>query len=135
MDYYILIEWPTTIFSVEYHSNYQYVDFDGWTHSFYFLIFSDESGHWPLRQRCVHIHIYIYIMRMLLNSAAQSQSIFALSSSLKIYPMFIKVCFLAQTKAENDEWVRKRERKSKLSIAHHISFVWYWTTFRNGISL
>jgi hypothetical protein len=30
--------------SVEYHPNYQYVDFDGSTYSF-FLIFSDESGH------------------------------------------------------------------------------------------
>jgi hypothetical protein len=53
------------------------------------------------------VYIYIYT---LLNSAASSQSIFALSS-LKKYPMFIKVCFLAQT---------KKERKSKLSIASHI---------------
>ena len=82
----------------------------------FFLIFSDESGHWPLRQRCVHIH-------MLLNSAAHRINLYLHYHHLKKYPMFIKVCFLAQA---------RRERERNLNCpSHHISFVWYWTTFRN----
>jgi hypothetical protein len=60
-------------FSVEYHlPNYQYVDFDASTYSFPFLYSRTSQVIDPYGRG-----VYIY---MLLNSAAQSQSIFALSS-------------------------------------------------------
>jgi hypothetical protein len=90
-------------------------------HIRFFLIFSDESGHWPLRQRCVHIHIYICFW-----TVPHRVNLYLHYHHLKKYPMFIKVCFLAQTKKE-------RERQNLNCPSHHISFVWYWTTFRNAM--
>jgi hypothetical protein len=103
--------------SVEYHPNYQYVDFDDSTYS---LFFFDILGRVRSLTLTAEVCTYTYIY-MLLNSAAWSQSIFALSSFEKISDVHKSLLSGAK---------EKRERENLNCPSHHISFVWYWTTFR-----